>query len=118
MSDFEAFKRELTDPAAFIPVEPVLARAPDALPEELPRGADIPADLDPLADGILMRHQAEWLEDDSLLKLAEKGRRTGITFAEALDDTLIAMAARSAGGSNVFVWRPAAPIIQWRVRKS
>ena len=24
-----------------------------------------------------MRHQAEWLEDDADLKLAEKGRRTG-----------------------------------------
>ncbi|WP_319774928.1 hypothetical protein [Breoghania sp.] len=49
-----------------------------------------------------MRHQAEWLEDKSDLKIAEKGRRTGITFAEALDDTLIAAAARSAGGDNVF----------------
>lgn len=82
--------------------DPVIPREPDALPEALPRGAEIPADLDPLADGILMRHQAEWLEDHSDLKLAEKGRRTGITFAEALDDTLIAASARSAGGSNVF----------------
>ena len=80
----------------------VLPRKDDALPEELPRGAEIPEGLDPLADGILMRHQAEWLEDDSDLKLAEKGRRTGITFAEALDDTLIAAASRSAGGDNVF----------------
>jgi len=81
---------------------PVLARRPDELPGELPRDADIPADLDPFADGILMRHQKEWLADKSDLKLAEKGRRTGITFAEALDDTLIAAAARSAGGQNVF----------------
>ncbi|MCO5082641.1 MAG: hypothetical protein M9955_13420 [Rhizobiaceae bacterium] len=81
---------------------PVLSRDPDDLPEELPRGAEIPEELDPFADGILMRHQAEWLEDDSDLKLGEKGRRTGITFAEALDDTLIAAAKRSAGGDNVF----------------
>jgi len=81
---------------------PVIPRAPKELPEALPRGAEIPADLDPLADGILMRHQAEWLEDKSDLKLGEKGRRTGITFAEALDDTLIAAAKRSAGGDNVF----------------
>ena len=65
-------------------------------------GSDLPDDLDPLADGILMQHQKDWLEDDSVLKLAEKGRRTGITFAEALDDTLIAASSRSAGGDNVF----------------
>jgi phage FluMu gp28-like protein len=82
--------------------DPVMARDPDGLPDELPRGADLPPDLDPLADGVLMRHQAEWLEDRSDLKIASKGRRTGITFAEALDDTLIAAASRSAGGQNVF----------------
>jgi phage FluMu gp28-like protein len=80
----------------------MIPRDPDKLPEDLPRGGDIPADLDPLADGILMRHQAEWLEDKSDLKLGEKGRRTGITFAEALDDTLLAASSRSAGGMNVF----------------
>ena len=80
----------------------ILARDPEQLPGELPRGAEIPVDLDPLAEGVLMRHQRDWLEDGSDLKIAEKGRRTGITFAEALDDTLIAAAARSAGGDNVF----------------
>lgn len=81
---------------------PVLARDPDALPEELPRGPQIPDDLDPLAEGVLMAHQASWLADESDLKICEKGRRTGITFAEALDCTLIAAAQRSAGGQNVF----------------
>lgn len=80
----------------------VLSRNPDELPVELPRGAEIPDDLDPLAEGVLMLHQRSWLEDKSDLKIAEKGRRTGITFAEALDDTLIAASARSAGGDNVF----------------
>lgn len=84
------------------PHKPVLARSEEKLPEELLRGAQIPADLDPFADGILMDHQKEWLEDQSDLKLNEKGRRTGITFAEALDDTLIAASSREAGGSNVF----------------
>lgn len=83
-------------------LEPVLPRDPAELPQELPRGAEIPSDLDPLADGVLMKHQREWLEDTSDLKIAKKGRRAGITFAEALDDTLIAAAARSAGGDNVF----------------
>lgn len=84
------------------PLAPILARDPAQLGADLPRGSELPDDLDPLADGILMRHQAEWLEDDADLKLGEKGRRTGITFAEALDDTLIAASARSAGGDNVF----------------
>lgn len=83
-------------------IAPVLPREPDELPPELTRGADIPADLDPLAEGVLMLHQRAWLEDKSDLKICKKGRRTGITFAEALDDTLIAASARSAGGDNVF----------------
>ncbi|MCT7668213.1 hypothetical protein N5B53_30490, partial [Shinella kummerowiae] len=62
----------------------------------------IPDDLDPLADGVLMAHQADWIADESILKICAKGRRTGITFAEALDCTLIAAAKRSAGGQNVF----------------
>ncbi|HEY9081332.1 hypothetical protein [Magnetovibrio sp.] len=73
-----------------------------ALLEALPICAPIPADLDPLADGIFMQHQKDWVADKSDLKLCEKGRRTGITFAEALDCTLIAAAQRSAGGDNVF----------------
>lgn len=84
------------------PLAPVMAREPAQLPDALPRGGDLPADHDPLAAGILMAHQLEWLEDKSKLKLGEKGRRCGITYAEALDDTLIAASARSAGGSNVF----------------
>lgn len=81
---------------------PVLDRDPNQLPDSLTRGAEIPEDLDPLASGILMKHQRDWLADKSDLKLAEKGRRTGITFAEALDDTIIAATQRSAGGDNVF----------------
>lgn len=72
------------------------------LPEELPRGSEIPEDHDPLAEGILMKHQIAWIEDRSPLKLAEKGRRTGITYAEALDDTITAASSRSGGGDNIF----------------
>lgn len=61
-----------------------------------------PESLDPLADGILMEHQKAWVADKSPLKLCEKGRRTGITFAEALDSTLIAASRRSAGGDNTW----------------
>lgn len=95
----------MVDPTNFEWIDPpasVLTRDPDSLPNELPRGSDIPADLDPLADGVLMEHQKDWIADDSTLKICAKGRRTGVTFAEALDCTLIAAAKRSAGGQNVF----------------
>ena len=80
----------------------VLTRDPEQLPEELPRGSQLPANLDPLADGILMAHQRSWLDDRSDLKVCEKGRRTGITFAEMLDFALQAAASRTAGGMNCF----------------
>lgn len=70
--------------------------------EDLLAPSQLPEGHDPLADGILMQHQRDWLEDDADLKIVPKGRRTGITYAEALDDTLIAAAARSAGGDNIF----------------
>lgn len=81
---------------------PILSRPPHQLPIELTHSGDIPSDLDPLAEGILMEHQVQWLEDKSDLKMGVKGRRTGITFAEALDDTLIAATKRSDGGDNIF----------------
>ena len=81
---------------------PILARDPADLPAELPRGSELPADHDPLAAGVMMQHQLDWIADKSDLKLAEKGRRTGVTYAEALDDTLIAASARSSGGDNIF----------------
>jgi phage FluMu gp28-like protein len=64
--------------------------------------SSLPDGHDPLADGVLMAHQVEWIEDKSPLKVAAKGRRTGITYAEALDDTLTAATRRSDGGQNVY----------------
>jgi phage FluMu gp28-like protein len=82
---------------------PSAAQAPPKSPVDDFIPGQLPAEnLDPLADGILMQHQIEWCADKSPLKLAEKGRRTGITFAEALDSTLIAAAARSSGGDNTW----------------
>ena len=71
--------------------------------EELPSTVrDVPEGFNPLAAGILMAHQGEWLQIQTAIAACEKGRRTGITFAEALGDTLIAAAKRSAGGDNVY----------------
>lgn len=47
----------------------------------------------------LLIYQQEWIADDSPLKIAEKSRRIGLTWAEAADNVLIASAE---DGSNVF----------------
>lgn len=71
----------------------------DELP---PQVREVPEGFNPLAKGILMAHQVEWAMIDAAIAAGEKGRRTGITFAEALVDTLVAAAKRSAGGDNVY----------------
>lgn len=71
--------------------------------EELPASVrEVPTSFDPLAEGVLMRHQVEWLKIDAAIKIAPKGRRTGITFCEALDDTILAATRKVSGGDNVF----------------
>jgi phage FluMu gp28-like protein len=73
--------------------------------EELPASVrEIPEGYDPLSEGVLMSHQVEWIDlihaED--LCLAEKGRRTGITFATAEDDTITASTKKQYGGDNVY----------------
>ncbi|MCP3942047.1 MAG: hypothetical protein GY710_11265 [Desulfobacteraceae bacterium] len=73
--------------------------------EELPPSVrEIPKDHNPLKDGILMKHQVDWCKQihEYPLNIAEKGRRTGITFATALDDTITASSKRKAGGDNCY----------------
>ncbi|RZS86060.1 hypothetical protein [Pigmentiphaga kullae] len=71
--------------------------------EELPaRVREIPAGFNPLTEGVLMRHQREFAALTASIKVCPKGRRTGITFATALDKTLVAAARKSAGGDNVY----------------
>ncbi|MCL7420847.1 MAG: hypothetical protein M8364_08095 [Methylobacter sp.] len=50
----------------------------------------------------LLPYQQRWIADPAPFKLCEKGRRTGLTWAEAADDVLIAAAAKSAGGQNIY----------------
>ena len=60
--------------------------------EELPPSVrTIPDNFDPLAEGVLMKHQREWVSIKAKIKLCAKGRRTGITFAEALEKVEISM---------------------------
>lgn len=71
--------------------------------DELPASVrEVPEGFDPMGSGVLMPHQIAWLKLKARLKVCDKGRRTGITFAEALDDTLLAASRKSAGGDNVF----------------
>lgn len=48
---------------------------------------------------VLLPYQQRWIVDSSPLKVAEKSRRVGLTWAEAADNVLT---AARAGGSNVF----------------
>lgn len=73
--------------------------------EELPDNVrSIPANFNPLAQGVLMAHQSAVLRLQAQMDIAviEKGRRTGITFAMALDDTITAATAKEDGGDNIW----------------
>ncbi len=73
--------------------------------EELPASVrEISGENNPLADGILMKHQQEWgkLCQENDLCIADKGRRTGITYATALNDTITAASQKKAGGDNIY----------------
>lgn len=54
------------------------------------------------APAVLLPYQQRWIADQSPFKVAEKSRRTGLTWAEAADDVLTASSARDAGGQNVY----------------
>ncbi len=73
--------------------------------EELPASVrEIPAGYDPLQEGVLMAHQVDWVKllHEWDLCISEKGRRTGITYSTALDDTITAASSKQAGGDNVY----------------
>lgn len=73
----------------------------DDLPESV---RTIASNFDPREAGVLMAHQSEWIRMQEGLDIAvcEKGRRTGITFAQALTDTITAASSKEAGGDNVW----------------
>lgn len=49
---------------------------------------------------VLLNYQQKWIEDTSPVKVCEKSRRIGISWAEAADDALLA--AQSEGGDDVY----------------
>ncbi len=74
--------------------------ANDFLEEELP--ASLAAQVNAELDAVLLKYQQDWCADESDLKIAEKSRRVGLTWAEASDNVLIASRSRQAGGMNVY----------------
>lgn len=50
----------------------------------------------------LLPYQQRWVQDQSQLKVGEKSRRIGLTWAEAADNVLNAAKERRAGGRNSY----------------
>ncbi|BBV67838.1 hypothetical protein STW0522KLE44_42260 [Klebsiella sp. STW0522-44] len=53
-------------------------------------------------DQVLLPYQKRWIADDAQIKIAEKSRRTGLTWAEAADAALNGSMSREAGGCDTF----------------
>lgn len=53
-------------------------------------------------DEVMLGYQRRWVADPAPLKIAEKSRRTGLTWAEAADAVLTAASSRGEGGTNHF----------------
>lgn len=59
-------------------------------------------DIHPPKEPILLAYQRRWFDDNSEIKIAEKSRRTGITWAEAACNVLTASLSKEDGGRNVY----------------
>lgn len=59
-------------------------------------------DYFPENEPVLLGYQARWFEDESEVKIAEKSRRTGLTWAEAASNVITAAKPKRRGGRNVF----------------
>ena len=62
----------------------------------------IPSTATADAPAVLLPYQAAWIADEAKVKICEKSRRTGLTWAEAADDVVIAASSKSAGGQNIW----------------
>lgn len=51
---------------------------------------------------VFLPYQQKWFEDDSTYAIAEKSRRTGLTWAQAGKDVITASKPKKRGGKNVF----------------
>ena len=60
------------------------------------------ADYFPENELVLLGYQARWFADESEVKIAEKSRRTGLTWAEAACNVVTASKPKRRGGRNVY----------------
>ncbi|HBO5745746.1 TPA: hypothetical protein L4718_002533 [Pseudomonas aeruginosa] len=60
------------------------------------------ADAVPEAEGVFLPYQQRWFDDTSQIMIAEKSRRTGLTWAEAGRNVINAAKPRRRGGCNTF----------------
>ncbi len=51
---------------------------------------------------VLLPYQKRWIADQAKIKIAEKSRRTGLTWAEAADAALNGSMSTAAGGCDTF----------------
>lgn len=76
------------------------------LPAELAlAGVDVPTDMAgtiPESQPVFLPYQQRWFEDESQIMLAEKSRRTGLTWAEAARNVMKAAKPKRRGGCNTF----------------
>jgi phage FluMu gp28-like protein len=59
-------------------------------------------DYFPKDQPVLLGYQARWFEDEAEVKIAEKSRRTGLTWAEAASNVVTASKPKRRGGRNVY----------------
>lgn len=76
------------------------------LAEEMEKlGVVVPENISeamPANDAVFLPYQKRWFEDQSQIMIAEKSRRTGLTWAEAGRNVMNAAKPRSRGGCNTF----------------
>lgn len=68
-------------------------------------GVDVPQempDAQPANEPVFLGYQQRWFEDESQIMIAEKSRRTGLTWAEAGRNVMNAAKPRRRGGCNTF----------------
>jgi len=68
-------------------------------------GVVVPQDVAttiPQGDAVFLPYQQRWFEDESQIMIAEKSRRTGLTWAEAGRNVINAAKPRGRGGCNTF----------------
>lgn len=68
-------------------------------------GVDVPQEISeaqPANEPVFLPYQQRWFADESQIMIAEKSRRTGLTWAEAGRNVINAAKPRSRGGCNTF----------------